>query len=127
VEVAPAKNGHRQHSLVEVAQALRAAEGLISGAALRLGVSQQAVRKRIVKSPALQQVRDDAREALTDTAETQLGLAIRRGEAWAICFYLKTQGKDRGYVERSESAVNVVGDVRIRIEAVDDRGAPSPH
>ena len=35
-------------------------------------------------------------------AENSLFEAIRRGEAWAVCFYLKCMAKDRGYVERAE-------------------------
>ena len=27
---------------------------------------------------------------------------LEAGDAWAICFYLKTQGKNREYVERQE-------------------------
>jgi Bacterial regulatory protein, Fis family len=108
----------------EYVEALRDARGLISVAARRLGVTRQAVRQRIAKHPSLREVRDEAREAMTDIAESALYEQILRGEAWAVCFYLKTQGKDRGYVERSTSAVAVGGDVRIRIETVDDRGDP---
>ena len=28
--------------------------------------------------------------------------AVKKGEAWAICFHLKCKGKERGYVERVE-------------------------
>src|SRR4029450_2769461 len=35
-------------------------------------------------------------------AENSLYEAIRRGEAWAVCFYLKCMAKDRGYLERAE-------------------------
>jgi predicted transcriptional regulator len=118
------KNGSVVHSLDEVAQALRAAEGIISNAAQRLGVTRQAVQQRISRHPTLQAIRDESREGVTDLAESQLIEAIRRGEAWSICFYLKTQGRDRGYVERTEEHRAVTGDIRIRIEAVDDRGDP---
>lgn len=42
------------------------------------------------------------KERMLDLAESRLGSAVDKGEAWAICFYLKTQGKQRGYVERQE-------------------------
>ena len=35
-------------------------------------------------------------------AELALYKAIQDGEGWAVCFYLKTQGKQRGYIERQE-------------------------
>jgi hypothetical protein len=43
---------------------------------------------------------------LLDEAESQLGAAVRRGEGWAVCFLLKTRGRERGYVERSVMDVN---------------------
>jgi len=39
---------------------------------------------------------------MMDMAELKLLDAVVMGQPWAILFYLKTQGKDRGYVERSE-------------------------
>ena len=42
-----------------------------------------------------------------DTAESALKRQIREGNITAIIFYLKTKGKNRGYVERQElSGVN---------------------
>ena len=113
------------HTVEEYAIALREAKGLVTVAARRLGVTREAVRMRVAKHPTLREARDEAREALADLAESMLFECIRRGEAWAVCFYLKTQGKDRGYVERSTSAVAVGGDVRISIETVDARSSPA--
>ena len=45
---------------------------------------------------------EDAREELIDLAETKLMLQIKDGNIAAICFFLKTQAKHRGYVERQE-------------------------
>lgn len=110
-----------KHSLDEVADALRRSKGMVSIAARRLGISRQAIQQRIQKSTTLQQVRDDAREEMKDTAEMRLYDKIEDGEAWAICFYLKTQAKDRGYVERTEVG-NVPGEaLTIGIKAIDYR------
>lgn len=95
---------YREHSVEEVAAALEKSKGMVSVAARMLDVSQQAVRQRISRHPTLQQVVKDAREATTDVAELRLYERIQAGEAWAVCFYLKTQAKDRGYVERTEYA-----------------------
>ena len=35
-------------------------------------------------------------------AESQLVKGIQTGQSWAVCFYLKTKGRDRGYSERRE-------------------------
>lgn len=92
----------RTRSLDEIEQALRDTKGMVSVAAKKLGFQRSALYDRIQKSERLQMVIADEREAMTDTAELALHRAIVNGEAWATCFYLKTQGKSRGYVERQE-------------------------
>lgn len=42
------------------------------------------------------------RERMKDIGELSLFRAVMAGEAWAVCFFLKTQAKDRGYIERQE-------------------------
>jgi hypothetical protein len=113
------------HSVEEYAAALREARGLYSHAARRLGVTDEAVRQRVARSSTLTQVSIEAREAMKDLAESALFEQVIRGEAWAVCFYLKTQAKDRGYVERTEEKREITGDIRIRIESVHDRSDPS--
>jgi hypothetical protein len=113
------------HTVEEYALAIREARGLVSHAARRLGVTDEAMRQRLKRTPTLRQVRDEAREAMTDLAESSLYEQVIRGEGWAVCFYLKTQAKDRGYVERVEEKRELTGDIRIRIEAVHDRADPS--
>jgi hypothetical protein len=44
----------------------------------------------------------DAREAEKDWVETKLKMNIRQNKEASIFFFLKTQAKDRGYIERSE-------------------------
>lgn len=43
-----------------------------------------------------------SREKTTDLAEGKLFQAIDKGEMTGIIFYLKTKGKERGYIERQE-------------------------
>jgi predicted RNA binding protein with dsRBD fold (UPF0201 family) len=113
------------HTVEEYALALRESRGLVTHAAKRLGVTHEAMRQRLLRSPTLQQVRAEAREALIDIAESSLFTQIEAGEAWAVCFFLKTQAKDRGYVERTEEHRAVTGDIRVTIRTVDDRRDPS--
>lgn len=86
----------------QVAAALDKSRGLVSVAARALGISRTTLYAYVEKDPALQAALSDARELTTDVAEAKLFQAVEKGEAWAICFYLKTQGKGRGYVERQE-------------------------
>ncbi len=52
--------------------------------------------------PSVKNAVDEARECVTDLAESQLYKKIAEGDLTAIIFYLKTRGKARGYVERQE-------------------------
>jgi hypothetical protein len=56
--------------------------------------------------PELREIVEEERELLLDNAENALHKAIMRGEAWAICFFLKTRGKARGYSEREVSKLD---------------------
>lgn len=82
--------------------ALRESRGLVSVAARRLGINRQQIYRRMGSSDEVREAVDDARDFTTDTAEVALYKAIAAGEAWAVCFYLKTQGKARGYVEKQQ-------------------------
>src|SRR5512146_1589446 len=85
-----------------VAQKIRDARGNISAVADSLRVSRQALYKYIDKHQSLKAVIAESRERMKDNAESVLYQKVLDGEAWAVCFFLKTQGKDRGYTERHE-------------------------
>jgi hypothetical protein len=86
----------------QIAEALQNSAGLFSAAAQKLGVDASTVSRRVAKSEKLKAVVIEALDKRLDVAESELLLAIKRGEAWAICFFLKCKGKSRGYVERTE-------------------------
>jgi hypothetical protein len=90
-----------------VEQKLREYHGNFAAVARHFGVTRQAVQRFIGRRPKLQEVAHEARESMKDHAESALYAAVLRGEAWAVCFYLKTQAKDRGYVERAELAADM--------------------
>lgn len=98
----------------QVAAALAELQGNVAAVAKRFNVDRSSVRDFISRTPALQKVCLDAREGMKDHAESALLRAILGGEAWAVCFYLKTQAKDRGYIERQE--VESVAKTRLVIE-----------
>ena len=57
----------------------------------------------------MQKTRMEATEQALDIAEESLITAVKAGEAWAVCFLLKTRGKKRGYTERQEASIQVSG------------------
>lgn len=81
---------------------LRELGGNMAAVARHFGCTRGAVWKFCQVRPALRKVADDVREGMKDNAESALQAAVLRGEAWAVCFFLKCQAKERGYVERSE-------------------------
>lgn len=101
-----------QYKPSEYAQAITEAQGLISVAARRLGVSRSAVYNAINRHPTVAEAAEDARERTTDLAEGKLYGKINDGDITAIIFYLKTQAKNRGYVERQERVHSGTLDVR---------------
>ena len=67
-----------------------------------MGIHRSTIYRMMERHPDVAEAVDEARDYTTDIAEAALYRAIRRGEPWAVQFYLKTQGKRRGYVERTE-------------------------
>ena len=92
----------RRITNADVEQHIEPTKGNVAAIARALGTSRGTVWNRIQASPALQTLLSDARETMLDNAESALYRAVLGGEAWAVCFFLKTQGKRRGYVERQE-------------------------
>ncbi len=95
--------------------ALREAQGLVSIAARRLGVTRGAVQAAMNKHPSVRLARDDAKAKLVDLAEGKLYKRINDEDMTAIIFFLKTQAKDRGYIEKHEVEATVKGDIVINL------------
>ena len=106
---------YRKYTQEEMIEALEESKGLIAPAARALGCSRDTIRSYLEEYPAVGQAKLDQREAVTDMAENSLYEAIRRGEAWAVCFYLKCMAKDRGYVERAELTGGNGAPVKIKL------------
>jgi hypothetical protein len=77
-------------------------KGNVAAVARRFGVSRGTILNRVNESPTLQKVLADARESMLDNAESVLYKKVLEGSTAELIFFLKTQGKSRGYVERQE-------------------------
>jgi hypothetical protein len=86
----------------KVIKALKAKGGRLSDAARGLRVTYCCIYQFIQAHPKCKEVHETIQESFLDLAESKLVTAIRKGAPWAICFYLKCQGKERGWVERQE-------------------------
>lgn len=54
------------------------------------------------KIPEVMAAKQQAREIILDDTESVLDQRIKAADPWAVCFTLKTIGKDRGYIEKYE-------------------------
>jgi hypothetical protein len=86
----------------QIEELIDAKKGNVSAIARTLKVARNTVYKRIRESSTLQQMLDDARETMLDNAESVLYSKVLAGDVTSLIFFLKTQGKSRGYVERQE-------------------------
>lgn len=87
----------------QIKAALRETQGAPYLAADRLGCEPDTIYMRAKKNPDIWKLIHKLRGKMLDTAELQLLAAVQRGEPWAIQFALRTLGKDRGYIERTET------------------------
>ena len=65
---------------------------------------------------------DDIAEKAIDFAESKLLESIKNGSDTATIFYLKTKGKRRGYVERTETEISGKTEqvIRVRVQGDDN-------
>ena len=89
----------------DIIDALRKTNGNLTLTGQLLGCTREAVRLRVNRFPEIKQVLDESRESVIDVAEGALQRAVLNGEGWAIAFTLKTIGKRRGYVEKTEQEI----------------------
>ena len=75
--------------------------GNLSTAAKSLQV-ERATLYRWIEQDGLEEAVQEGRNRRLDFAESMLDKGMQEGNMTAIIFYLKTQGKSRGYVERQE-------------------------
>lgn len=106
----------------QVIQALQNSGGMVYMAARALKCNPLTIYNYRDRHPEVREAIDNARGELLDTAELALKRAVLNGEAWAVCFALKTVGKGRGYIERQEFT-GANGDP-IRIEIVETHADP---
>ena len=99
--------GKQRYTAAEVSAALQASKGMVTIAARHLQCDVDTVLNYCKRYPTVEAAKRHARDEVLDEAELRLYAAIRRDEAWAIAFYLKTVGRTRGYGERLDLHVSI--------------------
>ncbi len=111
------KNGY---TATQVIEALEEAQGYVSKTASLLGCSPRTIYYYRDRFVSVAEAWQGIREKRTDFVENKLQQQIDSGNITAIIFYLKTQAKDRGYVERQEITGAEGGKLDINISWAED-------
>lgn len=80
--------------------------GIVSRAAENIGISRCVHYKWYRTIPAYKEYYDLIQERVVDFAEGELYKQIASGEVASTIFFLKTKGKSRGYVEKTETEIS---------------------
>ena len=91
----------------QVEKAIRDSGGYVTTAAEMLDCSPTTIRKYLKESKQLREVLFETRERMLDVAESELMKLMTsdkndKVKVTALIFYLKCQGKDRGWIDRAD-------------------------
>ena len=109
-------------TLDNLLDAIEKYSGNLSAVARAFQMSRTTIYKYVDKWKTAQDALSEARETMIDNVESSLYKQALDGNITAQIFFLKTQGKSRGYVERQEQ--QQVGDMNVRVSY--DRSEPLP-
>ena len=83
-------------------QALEKSLGVVTTACKNVGIHRSTYYEYYNNDNQFKEQVDDIQNVAIDFAESHLHQQIKGGNTSATIFYLKTKGKNRGYVERQE-------------------------
>ena len=83
-------------------KAFKKTMGVVAPACEKAGISRRTFYVWMDNDPEFKEDVKHVRESALDFAESKLLENINKNKETSIIFYLKTQGKSRGYVERVE-------------------------
>jgi len=83
----------------EVAKLIKKHKGFLSYVAKELGCSYRTIHRYTVKYACCKDAYAEAKESRKDFGEAMLIKNMKAGKDASIIFFLKTQAKDRGYVQ----------------------------
>jgi hypothetical protein len=106
----------------QMIEAIAEAQGFVTKAASILGISRSSFYNKMANYETVKQALADTREKRHEWVESKLMKQINDDNLTAIIFYLKTQGKHLGYVERQE-VTGKDGDNAITIRIVGSDGS----
>ncbi|QDP51025.1 MAG: hypothetical protein Unbinned6004contig1002_11 [Prokaryotic dsDNA virus sp.] len=116
-----------EHTKKAMLDALEKSLGIVTTACKKVGIGRTTYYDWYNTDPEFKAKVDDLKNVALDFAESQLHKQIQDNSTSATIFYLKTQGKKRGYVERQELDLSSGNEQinKIEIEIVEPKGNSS--
>ncbi|GHT02070.1 hypothetical protein AGMMS49525_04820 [Bacteroidia bacterium] len=94
-------------------KALETTLGVVTPACQKLKISRKTHYQWMKEDEDYRKRVDDVLNVALDFAESKLHGNIKNGDTTSIIFFLKTKGKQRGYIERQELQHDLKGSVPI--------------
>jgi predicted DNA-binding transcriptional regulator AlpA len=108
-------NNKIQHTKKALIEALEQSLGVVTTACKKVGIDRTTFYRYIKEDEQFKEDVDDIGNIALDFAESQLHKQIKDGNTSATIFYLKTKGKNRGYVERQEISGDLDNQLIVRV------------
>tara|TARA_R110000803_G_scaffold149081_4_gene214513 strand:- start:3439 stop:3765 length:327 start_codon:yes stop_codon:yes gene_type:complete len=96
-----------EHNKKALLGAMEQSLGIVTMACKKVGIGRTTFYNYMNTDEDFKKDIDDISEIALDFVESQLHIQIKGGNTSATIFYLKTKGKNRGYIERMEHKVDV--------------------
>ena len=92
---------HKKDLLIALEKSL----GIVTTACKTVGIDRTTYYRYLNDDAAFAEAVKDLDNVALDFAESQLHKQIQKGEVSSTIFYLKTKGKHRGYIEKTQQEV----------------------
>lgn len=93
----------KRYDITTIKKAILGSKGMVQVVADRLGCEWHTAKRYIEQYEETKIAFQNENESMIDFAESKLFQAISEEDLTAIIFYLKTKGKNRGYIEKVQS------------------------
>lgn len=103
----PRRHAQTDTSKKRMIEALKKSLGIVTVAAKTCGIERKTHYRWLESDPKYKAEVEELKNIALDFVEGQLFTQIKNNEVASTIFYLKTQGKTRGYIERNTLDLNM--------------------
>lgn len=102
----------RQTKKQKLIKALEESHGVITNACKKAGISRAQFYRYLNADEKFKTQVEDVQEQAIDFVESELFKQIKNGNITGQIFYLKTKGKHRGYIEKTQIQQETSGSIQ---------------